>query len=454
MANATGSAVTIYTGSYTGKARLVIDDTSVSYPSNTQYKVSYKLKLQMYNRSGHSYKGVSGPGISSKSGVSGGSYSSGTWYTANSWSGSYTGTRGSGGTYKISCSGQIIKTNTSKYVSMSVSHSISYTAQPAVNVTATASAGTGGYVSPTSLTVTQGNSVTFTASAYAGYHFSNWNTGDTAATITKVISANTSYIAYFTADTYTLSFNSNGGSTIASKTVSYNSSIGVLPQPTKANYTFLHWTDYYGNIVYDNTIYTQTSNSTLYAVWSANYKAGSWNTATYCKRTGTGDYLNKNLEINLFWNNGLNGETIVYPTRLTVQKSDDNGNTWTTLDTVTTGLNTNYLTKTYTNAVPDIAAAYLIRYTLYDGFNTISYTDFISVTGFLWRIPSTKDKFQIGVPLEIQGQQLIDYVYPVGSLLITTDSTYYPSTKFQDTTWTMYTDTLGGQTVYCHKRTS
>ena len=46
---------------------------------------------------------------------------------------------------------------------------------------------------------------------------------------------------------YTLSFDSQGGNSIPSKTVSPNTSAGTLQVPTKTNFNFLGWYDENGN---------------------------------------------------------------------------------------------------------------------------------------------------------------------------------------------------------------
>jgi uncharacterized repeat protein (TIGR02543 family) len=39
----------------------------------------------------------------------------------------------------------------------------------------------------------------------------------------------------------TVSFNSNGGSTVENKTVTFDSAYGTLAEPTKTGYTFAGW---------------------------------------------------------------------------------------------------------------------------------------------------------------------------------------------------------------------
>lgn len=67
-------------------------------------------------------------------------------------------------------------------------------------------------------------------------------------------------------DTYTLNFDSNGGSAVSSKTVIDFDKIGTLEKPTKAGYKFVSWQINSSNINKD-TIYSYGENKTATAVW-------------------------------------------------------------------------------------------------------------------------------------------------------------------------------------------
>lgn len=72
------------------------------------------------------------------------------------------------------------------------------------------------------------------------------------------------------APTYTVQFNTNGGSAVAPVTVSENSKLPAPTAPTKAGYTFLGW---YKDAAFTNRwnfdADTVTGNTTLYAKWTA-----------------------------------------------------------------------------------------------------------------------------------------------------------------------------------------
>ncbi len=107
-----------------------------------------------------------------------------------------------------------------------------------------------------------------------GYTFGGWykeagclNSWNFA---TDVVTANLTLYAKWTINTYSVSFNTQGGSTIQALTVNYNATISVPAQPTRVGYTFVDW---FTDAGYTNSWefgYSQvTSDTTLYAKWTA-----------------------------------------------------------------------------------------------------------------------------------------------------------------------------------------
>lgn len=114
----------------------------------------------------------------------------------------------------------------------------------------------------------------------SGYVFDGWFTSASGGTqvtadtqVTKT-SAHTLYAHWTKITSCTVTFNANGGNTLSSaertKTVTYGSTYGVLPVPTRSNYTFLGWytASGGGTPVTAETVVTATSNHTLYAHWA------------------------------------------------------------------------------------------------------------------------------------------------------------------------------------------
>ena len=136
----------------------------------------------------------------------------------------------------------------------------------------------GGSVSSNSVSVVTGSTYgTLPTPSKAGYNFDGWYTtssgGSKVTSSTKVTatSAHTLY-ARWSAKKATVTFNANGGSvSTSSKSVTYNSTYGELPTPTRTGYTFSGWytASSGGSKVTSSTKVETTSTHTLYARWTA-----------------------------------------------------------------------------------------------------------------------------------------------------------------------------------------
>ncbi len=94
-----------------------------------------------------------------------------------------------------------------------------------------------------------------------GYTFSGWNGTYTNVTSNRTITAG------YRINTYTVTFNSNGGSAVPSRVVTYGDVVGRPSNPTKANHKFMGWyTSLSFNVAY-NFNSAVTSSFTLYARW-------------------------------------------------------------------------------------------------------------------------------------------------------------------------------------------
>jgi len=104
-----------------------------------------------------------------------------------------------------------------------------------------------------------------------GYTFSGWYSDSTLATTfnfsTPIMAAITLY-AKWTANSYAVTFNSNGGSSIAPQTVSYNDYAAQPSVPTKTGYTFVGW--FSDSLLTTVFLFSTpiTASITLYAQWS------------------------------------------------------------------------------------------------------------------------------------------------------------------------------------------
>lgn len=135
----------------------------------------------------------------------------------------------------------------------------------------------GGTEGKKSMDVTYGEAYgSLPATTRTGYRFSGWYTAKTGGT--KIASntmvgnsAGSTLYAHWKANQYTVTFDSNGGTVSTnSKKVTYDSTYGTLPIPTRAGYTFDGWYTALtgGTKVTEDTVVTATANHTLYARWS------------------------------------------------------------------------------------------------------------------------------------------------------------------------------------------
>ncbi|MDR0875837.1 MAG: InlB B-repeat-containing protein [Clostridiales Family XIII bacterium] len=119
--------------------------------------------------------------------------------------------------------------------------------------------------------------------ARTGYAFKGWYTaasGGAKIEASALVTAAVTYFAQWTANSYTVTHNVNGGKALSSKaktkTVKYDSAYGELAKTTRAGYTFKGWyTAKSGGTKITNTTKVQTAKDhTLHAQWTAkNYTA-------------------------------------------------------------------------------------------------------------------------------------------------------------------------------------
>ena len=109
----------------------------------------------------------------------------------------------------------------------------------------------------------------------AGYTFNNWYK-DASRTVVfdfnnETITANTTIYAKFTINSYTVTFNTDGGSSVDNQTVNYQGHATKPANPTKTGYTFKNWyKDASRTVVFNFNNETITGNTTVYAKFTIN----------------------------------------------------------------------------------------------------------------------------------------------------------------------------------------
>jgi uncharacterized protein (TIGR02145 family)/uncharacterized repeat protein (TIGR02543 family) len=134
------------------------------------------------------------------------------------------------------------------------------------NATTTPSNPTGYTVETPSFTL---NNPTRTGYTFAGWTGSNGTTAQTSVTVAKGTTGDLDYIANWTLNTYTVTFNANSGSvTPASGVTGEGWKLSSLPTPTRNGYTFGGWYTAAtgGSAVTESS--TFSAHTTIYARWT------------------------------------------------------------------------------------------------------------------------------------------------------------------------------------------
>lgn len=164
---------------------------------------------------------------------------------------------------------------------MSVSTSYKIPAIPVYTISYNANGGSG---APSSQTKVHGTAIKIptTVPTRSGYTFLGWNSSSTATTATYAAGADftanktVTLYAVWSADSFIVSYNANGGSGApASQTKEYGVTLTLsTTTPTRTNYTFLGW----GISANSTTVaysaggsYTNNASITLYAIWESSY---------------------------------------------------------------------------------------------------------------------------------------------------------------------------------------
>jgi len=128
------------------------------------------------------------------------------------------------------------------------------------------------------------NTVSLPTPTRTGYTFNGWQRSGKTAFLKGIVKSsdigvnadgeNITLTAQWTANKYTVTFNANGGTVSpTSKTVTYNSTYGTLPEPTRVGYQFNGWYTAAdgGSQVKADTEVSIAADQTLYAHWTEMY---------------------------------------------------------------------------------------------------------------------------------------------------------------------------------------
>jgi uncharacterized repeat protein (TIGR02543 family) len=174
-----------------------------------------------------------------------------------------------------------------------------------------------------------------------GYNFEGWNTAangsgaNYAPNADYTVTGNVTFYAQWTANEYSLSFETNGGSSVNDKQVKYGEAIGALPVSNRTGYTFKGW--FNGSVRYTEvTVYLTEGNTTLSAQWETNTYTLSFDAnypdaislsdrqITYGSIIGTLPALSSRTAYTFAgWNTRRNGEGLTYTENSTYLEPGD-----------------------------------------------------------------------------------------------------------------------------------
>ncbi len=121
------------------------------------------------------------------------------------------------------------------------------------------------------LKIEKGKSVELPTTTKDGYNFLGWFDGDKEISESTMFEEDTKLIAKWkeippTAKTFTITFDSKGGSQVNNLIVECNQTLPTLPTPTRNGYRFASWSDKHGKVILKGALLS-CENVTLYANW-------------------------------------------------------------------------------------------------------------------------------------------------------------------------------------------
>lgn len=261
---------------------------------------------------------------------------------------------------KVNCAAKLTDINRFSGKTMTVSSSYTIPALTSYTVSYVANGGSG---APSAQVKWHGKTLTLstTKPTRTGYTFLGWSTSTTATSATYTAgasftaNANTNLYAVWKANTYTVSYNANGGSGAPSnQTKTYGTALTLSStKPTRTNYTFKGW----GTSASSTTVayaagasYTANAAITLYAIWTLAYSKPRINglAVTRCTSNGTVSDEGTYFKVTFDWVTDKTVSSIVVAwgsTSSTISASGTSGSVSTILGSGNVSAESNYTVK-------------------------------------------------------------------------------------------------------------
>lgn len=265
---------------------------------------------------------------------------------------------------------------------MTCVHSYTIPKKPSYTVSYNANGGSG---APGSQTKWYGTNLTLSSTrpSRTGYSFQGWATsasGGVAYQPGASYSANAGVTLYavWKANTYTVSYNANGGSgQPGNQTKTYGVNLTLSStRPTRPNYNFLGWsTSPTGSVQYNpGSTYTSNSSVTLYAIWQLAYVKPriSGFTAQRCNSAGAASESGTYGKVTFNW---ATDRTV---TKVYIQWKAQSSSTWSELSIGGTGISAIVSDKVFGSGALSTETSYIVRVYVSDSGGT-TYSSEISL---------------------------------------------------------------------------
>ena len=290
---------------------------------------------------------------------------------------------------------------------MTASKSITIKAKPSYTVSYSANGGSG---APSSQTKWYDESLTLSSTkpTRTGYTFKGWSTSSTATTATwsaggtYTTNATDTLYAVWKANTYTVSYNANGGSGApSSQTKTYGKTLTLSSTvPTRTNYNFVGWATSSTATTASYQAggsYTKNSAATLYAVWELAYsKPRITNISVNRVNTnGQSDDQGTRCKVTFSWATDKAAPTITISYRQTTSAN------WS--DVTLTAQNTSGTVEQILSAEFSIDKSYEVKVTVADSVGSSYVTRTLSSGKFIIDFKAGGDGVAIGKAAENAG---------------------------------------------------
>lgn len=336
--------------------------------------------------------------------------SGGGWSTTNQtkiYSTTYTGTRTTSD-QTINCAAKIAPIGSKE---SSVAFSSSYVIPALVSYTITYNAN-GGSGAPTAQTKWQGTALTLSSATptRTGYTFLGWSASSTATSATYsaggsyTSNANATLYAVWKANTYTVTFNANGGSGgPSSQTKTHGTALTIsTSKPTRTNYTFKGWGVSAGSTTVSyasGSSYTDNAPITLYAVWELAYEKPRIDsfTVTRCTSAGTASDSGTYCKVVFTWSTDKTVSSTI-----SIKWKKTTATTWSSTTVSATGTSGS-VSKVVGSGAIAVDSTYNVTATVSDASGSTTVERILSGRAYLIDFLSGGGGVAIGKPAETSG---------------------------------------------------